>query len=744
MFEKLNNLKIWQKLMLVTGLLALPIVALLVMFVQTRNQQVAHTREEIDGVEYIAILRPVLEHITQHRDTALAVLYGDESMRDRLDAIRKKLDVDFTGVEAVDERLGKSLRVSSNWQSFKAAWRQLQPQATALSARDSFTRHTALVNQTLELIRMAGEASGLRTDQDLGTFHLADTMISQAPLITEHLSQLRSFGAGLASRGKANPEESAQTLYLMTLIGNLNEAVQRNMAGALKTQSLDVQVKSSNGAKATLTERAKNATAATDAFRKTAERELIAKADAITLDSHAFADLGTVAVEEYFALLDDSLDRMRTQLSRRVGDLNDEKYGQLILAFGVLALTAFIAFSVNLGITRQLRSILKTFDSISVGDYEARADVYYKDELGQTAAKLNSTLDNTVVLIQSRSERDSIQNSIMKLLDEVSGVAEGDLRKEAEVTSDITGAIADSFNYMIGELRGLISSVQTTSLAVDLSARQMQSSAQSLAEGSGHQSTQIAEASRTIEQINESIRLVATAASSAATVAETAQASARSGSLSVQKTIDGMDAIRVQVQETGKRVKRLGESSQEIGEIVQLIGDIADRTSILALNASIQAAAAGDAGRGFAVVAEEVERLAVRAAESTKRIGHLIRSVQTDTNEAVAAVERTTKEVVGGSQLANDAGLKLSEIETVSHDISRLVKEILEATRRQAESSESVTRKVSGVTEFTSNTAHSARQVEGSVRQLASLAQALNESMSRFKLPETEEQSVAV
>ena len=272
----------------------------------------------------------------------------------------------------------------------------------------------------------------------------------------------------------------------------------------------------------------------------------------------------------------------------------------------------------------------------------------------------------------------------------------------------------------------------------------MQSSAQSLAEGSGHQSTQIAEASRTIEQINESIRQVATAAGSAATVAETALSSARSGSLSVQKTIDGMDAIRVQVQETGKRVKRLGESSQEIGEIVQLIGDIADRTSILALNASIQAAAAGDAGRGFAVVAEEVERLAERAAESTKRIGHLIRSVQTDTNEAVAAVERTTKEVVGGSQLANDAGLKLGEIETVSHDISRLVKEILEATRRQAESSESVTRKVSGVTEFTSNTAHSARQVEGSVRQLASLAQALNESMSRFKLPETEEKSVAV
>jgi twitching motility protein PilJ len=204
-----------------------------------------------------------------------------------------------------------------------------------------------------------------------------------------------------------------------------------------------------------------------------------------------------------------------------------------------------------------------------------------------------------------------------------------------------------------------------------------------------------------------------------------------------------MDAIRVQVQETSKRVKRLGESSQEIGEIVELIGDIADRTSILALNASIQAAAAGEAGRGFAVVAEEVDRLAERAALSTKKISTLIRSVQADTNEAILAMENTTREVVGGSQLANDAGLKLGEIESVSNEISRLVREILEASRSQALSSEDVTRKVIGVTEFTTRTAHGAQEVEGSVRQLAALAKNLNESMSRFKLPADEGQTAA-
>ena len=736
MFDKLNNLKIWQKLLLVTGLLALPILALVVFFVDARQRQIVHSREELDGLDYIVALRPALEHLLQHRDASFAVLNGDESQRDSLDTLRKKIDADITAIDAVDDRLGKALRVSGNWQSLKASWRQLQPQAVAVFPKESFTRHTAVLNQTLELFRLAGENSNLRSDQQMEFFYLADTLIAQVPQISEQLSQLRSAGALLASRGRATPEESAQISFLMRLVENTNETIQRNMAGALRSGLLST----GETATATLSGATKNAVAAADKFRKEADREIVSKPDAITIEARAFADMGNVASEDYFALLDNATSRMRTQLNRRIGDLNDEKYGQLFIATLVLLLTGLIAFSVNLGITRQINSILKTFESIRVGDYAARADTFYNDELGQMAGALNTTLDNTVSLIQSREERDNIQHSIMKLLDEVSGVAEGDLRKEAEVTSDITGAIADSFNYMIVELRQLISSVQTTSFEVDRSARQMQSSAESLAEGSHRQSAQIAEASQTIEQINHSIRQVATAAGTAAKVAETALLSARDGSLSVQKTIDGMDSIRVQVQETSKRVKRLGESSQEIGEIVQLIGDIADRTSILALNASIQAASAGDAGRGFAVVAEEIERLAERAAESTKRISNLIRGVQSDTSEAVTAMEKTTREVVGGSQLATEAGSRLGQIETVSGEISRLVKEILDATRLQAESSDSVTRKVSGVTEFTSRTATSARQVESSVRQLASLAAALNDSMSRFKLPQNETQ----
>ncbi len=733
MFEKLNNLKIRQKLIVVASILALPILVLLYLFADSRDRQIARSNEELQGLEYVAALRPILERIPQHRDTAIGILNGDESLRESLETTRKKLEADIAAVDAVDDRIGKQLSLSGNWQAVKASWRQLQPQATSVAAKDSFARHTALVSQLIDLMRSAGEQSKLATDQSLDAFYLADTLLNQTSWMTENLGQLRGLGLGLAARGRTNPEEAGQMLYNIRFVESINTAVQRNMATIFKANP---------SLQSSLSEVAKNAVNGADKFSRTATRELIVKADYVDIGSRAYADLGTVAIEDYFILYDASLASMKSVLGHRIGDLRDEKYAQLGISFLVLLLAGFTVFWVNLGINRQIQSMLKMFQSINVGDYEARADVYFKDELGQMAGSMNAMLDKTMVLIQSQDERDRIQGSIMKLLEEVSGVAEGDLRKEAEVTSDITGAIADSFNYMIGELRGLISSVQNTTMQVDRSARQMQSNAESLTEGSMQQAAQIVEASFTIEQINESIRYVAATAGTAADVAENALANARSGSHSVQKTIDGMDAIRVQVQETAKRVKRLGESSQEIGEIVQLISDIADRTSILALNASIQAASAGEAGKGFAVVAEEVERLAVRATVSTKRITTLIRSVQSDTNEAISAMENTTREVVGGSLLANDAGAKLGQIESVSNEISHLVKEILEATRKQAVSSESVTRKVIGVTEFTSRTATGAKQVETSVRQLASLARNLNESMSRFKLPESKEQPV--
>lgn len=407
--------------------------------------------------------------------------------------------------------------------------------------------------------------------------------------------------------------------------------------------------------------------------------------------------------------------------------------GLVILA--AILLVVIIAFLLSGNLVRQIRRINELFSRIGIGDLTARVEVRSRDELGTMAHSLNAMLDNTVGLIQSREERDRIQASIQRLLNEVSGVAEGDLTAEVEVTTDITGSIGDSFNFMIAELRRVISNARDTTLQVSSAANEIQTTAEHLAQGSEAQSQQILDTSAAVDEMAMSIQQVSENSTQAAEVADHARRSARHGSESVTKTIAGMNAIRSQVQETSKRIKRLGESSQEIGEIVQLIGDIADRTSILALNASIQAAMAGEAGRGFAVVAEEVERLAERSAEATKRISTLIKSVQSETTEAVAAMEATTKEVVGGSTVANEAGQALSEIASVSDRLAELIQSISLAAKQQARGSESVAKSMGEISEVTQQTSAGTKQAAVSIRNLAELADDLRESIGRFKLP---------
>jgi methyl-accepting chemotaxis protein len=409
----------------------------------------------------------------------------------------------------------------------------------------------------------------------------------------------------------------------------------------------------------------------------------------------------------------------------------------VILGVGGVALLVvlIVAFWLSGGLTRQVDSIVTAFSQIGMGDFKARAKVVSHDELGAMAENLNAMLDNTLGLIQTRDERDQIQESIMKLLEEIGGVADGDLTKEAEVTADVTGAIADSFNHMIEQLRNIISNVQNATLQVSTSANQIHTTAEQLALGSESQASQILNTSAAVDEMAVSIQQVSENAGQSAKVAEQALANARQGAEAVQNTIQGMGRIRDQVQETSKRIKRLGESSQQIGEIVQLIDDIADRTSILALNASIQAAMAGEAGRGFAVVAEEVERLAERSTNATKKIANLVKTIQSETNEAVTAMEEGTREVVEGSKLANQAGQALTEIDKVSGRLAELIQSISLAANQQARASEGVAKAMTEISDVTQQTATGTKQAAASVSNLAVLADELRGSVSTFRLP---------
>ncbi|WP_240318623.1 methyl-accepting chemotaxis protein [Lysobacter sp. TY2-98] len=330
---------------------------------------------------------------------------------------------------------------------------------------------------------------------------------------------------------------------------------------------------------------------------------------------------------------------------------------------------------------------------------------------------------------------DRNQEAIMRLLDEMGSLAEGDLTVKATVTEDMTGAIADSINFAVEQLRSLVQTITDTSVQVAASAQETQATAMQLAEAAEHQAQEIGSASERINEIAASIDQVSKNSAESAEVAQRSVQIATKGAGVVRQTIQGMDSIRDQIQETSKRIKRLGESSQEIGSIVELINDISEQTNILALNAAIQAASAGEAGRGFAVVADEVQRLAERASNATKRIETLVQTIQSDTNEAVSSMEQTTSEVVAGARLAEDAGTALGEIEKVSTDLSNLIQGISTAAQQQSFAASSITQTMTSIQSITAQTSQGASQTAASIGNLAQLAADLRRSVADFKLP---------
>jgi twitching motility protein PilJ len=338
--------------------------------------------------------------------------------------------------------------------------------------------------------------------------------------------------------------------------------------------------------------------------------------------------------------------------------------------------------------------------------------------------------------LEEEAKRTNEQNqaAILRLMNELQEVADGNLTVQATVTEDITGAIADSVNYTVEELRGLVGRINNTAEQVNNASTAARDIATRLLTASEQQSREIKDTGEKVLKMASQINEVSRSAGESAKVARNSLEAAERGQRAVYNQIAGMNEIREQIQETAKRIKRLGESSQEIGEIVELISDITEQTNVLALNAAIQAASAGEAGRGFSVVAEEVQRLADRSAEAAKQIGALVRTIQTDTQDAVAAMEKSTQGVVEGTKLSDAAGTALADIGRVSRQLAELIERIAGNTNEQAQSAGGVAQSIERILSVTDQTSQGTRQAAQSIGQLATLARELKSSVARFRV----------
>ena len=360
--------------------------------------------------------------------------------------------------------------------------------------------------------------------------------------------------------------------------------------------------------------------------------------------------------------------------------------------------------------------------------------VYVRDQADRAEASEAQRQSAEREQQESKRVNDANQAAILRLMNELQAVAEGDLTQQATVTEDITGAIADSVNYTVEELRTLVSQVQGTAGRVTDTTQQVEATSTELLAASSEQLREIRNTGESVLQMAGRINDVSGQAQETAAVARKSLEAAESGLRAVQNTIGGMNSIRDQIQETSKRIKRLGESSQEIGEITELISDITEQTNVLALNAAIQAASAGEAGRGFSVVAEEVQRLAERSGDATRQIAALVKTIQTDTQDAVGAMERSTQGVVEGTRLSDAAGTALGEIDRVSRQLAELIAQISNQALSEAQSANVVAANIQHIFAVTEQTGEGTRSTAQMVRELSRTAEELKQSVSRFKI----------
>jgi len=744
-FSILDNLKLGPKL----GILA--VIALLMtafpfyQFYNSEQAKVDFAKREISGIEPVRAVIKVSQQLAAHRGLSTAGILGNAESASALPAKTAEIGELIKNVDVKLAEFGE-VSVTAEWERLKKEWANVSTgsMSKTMLYTSNFDAHTALIKGLINFIELLADTSQLSLDPDAHTYFMVQAAITELPKDYDLLGQARGFGTALLQDALAKRTDPIAMKSDPSRVGVFSTDDRTRMQLILDLQTYFAG-SSANFFNKAIREMPRIGTKLQADLKTTADvqkdlpsltRKQFLTSAAPTLTPAEYFAQYTTSMKSVAKLNDSSLDVLRDELEIIASGHRQFQLLISALVAGFVALGALVGYFIARNITGTVNSLQKSVEKVRGGDFEALSAVTSKDEVGDLGRTVNSLLQERVAaLSKAERENDQLNNSVIGLLGTVADLSQRDLTVRAPVTEDIIGTLGDSVNQLTDATTSVLRDVTKIAGVVEHASKRVKAQSDAINEQATAERATVEKLVTNLQMATEGMGRVAELAQSSNRAASDASASTANAMNTVQNTVRGMDAIRDTISEMEKRIKRLGERSQEISQIVGLINTISERTHVLSLNASMQAAMAGDAGRGFAVVAEEVQRLAENSRQATAQIASLVQNIQIETNDTIATVNKTIDQVVQGSEMARVSGEKMRETRETTERLVQLVQSIAESSLGQLKLVEDLRLGAGEITDSTEKTAEQLNAQNQVTSSLVTASQKLVESVSVFKLP---------
>jgi twitching motility protein PilJ len=754
----LSRLLLWQKLAML-GVIAVILVAVpSYYFFKAEQQLVNVTLREREGLKPVRELLALVQVLPRHRGSSTGLLSGNEAL-----AAEEKTTRELAGQHiAAFDALSRSIKdedLLKAWERIKQDWPQVARgvDTRSVTPPQNFQAHTQLITQVLHALDLVMDYYGLSLDPALDSYFLMQAVLVDGPFLAEYLGQARGWGTGLlakakaaepaaASGGKATaapratfpepaPSQSVVTVRDRVRLATMVNLARERFAGT--RQSIEKSQKATPELKAQLDKPLGTSSALVDKAFNLSETEII-NSDDPGYSSSDYYEQYTQAINETFKFIDVGFTVLDEVFAKRIAVTRQEQFTISGIILGLFAMGAFVAFYISGSITSPLNALVGVMNKLAAGDGTVRANLQTFDEIGVLGRQFDIMVDQReAVSAKIQRENETLNNSVIELLQAVAKLAQRDLTVRVPVAEDITGPVADALNLLSDETAQVLNQVVDIARSVAKVSQQVKTQSDSVIHVASEERREVEQVSAELNQASEVMQDIAKLAHACNEAAEKAIKNTDKAQETVLGTVQGITTIRDTIRETEKRIKRLGERSQEIGGVVSLINSIAERTHILALNASMHAASAGEAGRGFAVVANEVQRLAENAREATSKIAGLVNNIQVETADTVTTMNDAISQVVRGTDLAQRAGNEMRETRDTTADLVQLVQRIAASSATQAQTTQRLRERAMQIQKSTEQTYEQLQDQGLQTERLVSFSGGLVESVGVFILPKT-------